>query len=242
MSLLRAAIQQQEWAWLLSEVGKGGQPLPNWPQQFTSHLRRTSDSPRGRGLGPAGGRGAELEWTIQEIIQDTAYAADDGDLDAWLGDAPEKLVSVFNLKKDSTVRAGSPTGRSDGGASDLSGKRRPRALQAFGSISSSSSLDRPATPPLVASLDLEALQAHGKSEFLASAFAPTSPTPSLATLPPSPVTPTDEPEAAVQPTTKPRSNSCKSEKPVKASKPATGALGKMRGFLRKVGKDAAAAA
>jgi hypothetical protein len=93
---------------------------------------------------------------------------------------------------------------------------------------------RLAIPPLLASLDLQALQEHGKTDFLSSTFAPTSPSNSIVTLPASPITPTDDPTLPPS-SDKPRSSSWKSERPLnKPSKPSAGAIGKMKDFLKKV--------
>ena len=181
-------------------------------------MRRTSDLKRGRGL-----RAADPGWSVEEIILETAYAADDGDLNAWIGEAPEKLVSVFNLKKDGSLR---PSAAAPGSA--LEEKQRLAEALAIDAGR------RSVTPPLLASLDLRALQEHGKTDFLSSTFASTSPTGSIVTLPASPITPTDDLQPASR-AEKPRSSSWKSERPPnKPSKPSTGAISKMKGFLRKV--------
>jgi hypothetical protein len=189
-----------------------------------------TSGPRG-GLGPA----ADLEYSIQEIILETTYSPDDGDLSAWMGDAPQKFISVFNLKKDGNVRSSLSAGQSDS-----SDKNRPRPLQLFGSASSSAStVDRPVTPPLFADLDFHALREDGKSDFLSSTFHPgssaNSASPSVSR---SPITPSDDLPLPVI-NTKARSNSMKSEKQAdktKASKSSSGgAIGKMKGFLKMVG-------
>lgn len=125
---------------------------------------------------------------------------------------------MFSLKKDGTPR------RPAEPASERQG------------LLASSTTDgrRSATPPLLTSLDLRALQQHGKTDFLSSTFAPTSPSNSIVTLPASPITPTDD-HPLPAPSIKPRSSSWKSERPPnRPSKPSTGAISKMKGFLKKV--------
>jgi hypothetical protein len=97
---------QQEWTWLLSEIGHGGQPLVHWPQHFSSHLHPCASSPTSATF-PTIYTVAE---TLAEENEDDALLShshpDEDHSSVWtvLDSQQPKIVSALDMPKASTSR------------------------------------------------------------------------------------------------------------------------------------------
>lgn len=240
----------------MSEVGRGAQPLPYWPQQFSSHLHPSTAvarnplpsfdeerDPLDSSLEPSYDSPLQLQFPLSSTTDEE---------EAWT--VPTKIISVLDMINsspplpsiDDRSDAGSDTGVS---VSSRKEKKRPKPLRLFGS--SSPAKPQPSLPRNISSSTHRSATslhvAQGKDEFLSSAFRPSSlPSPTLSTYTDAehaldPLTPDDDLETSRPSFSLARSRtrsggsrkSMGTKEPVEKEKKA--GFGAIRGFFKKVG-------